>query len=140
MHRRCLHDDGRGVGEPLNETGVSGLGLVITGDPAHWGSPTLTLAGVHRVILDTAARSVALHHANSQAQTFPALLAFAPLAGSVASFVQTHHTNGTALRQPVRTTLFCRCFLYHLFAVLFGQGFSLAAASKHPHSHAAGHR
>jgi hypothetical protein len=33
VHRRCLHDDHRGVGEPLNETGTSGLGLVITGMP-----------------------------------------------------------------------------------------------------------
>ena len=29
VHRRLLHDDGRGVGEALNETGTSGLGLVI---------------------------------------------------------------------------------------------------------------
>lgn len=52
VHRRTLHDDSFGVGEPLNETGTDGRGLVVRGK--------------HVVILDTPAASVARHRELAQ--------------------------------------------------------------------------
>ncbi|XP_071953152.1 lysosomal alpha-mannosidase-like [Antedon mediterranea] len=47
IHRRIQHDDGRGVGEPLNETGQFGDGLIIRGK--------------HFVLLSSPAKSASLH-------------------------------------------------------------------------------
>ncbi|CAI8046007.1 Lysosomal alpha-mannosidase, partial [Geodia barretti] len=47
VHRRTLYDDSRGVGEPLNETGQTGEGLIIT--------------GVHVAILDNFVNSTIYH-------------------------------------------------------------------------------
>lgn len=47
VHRRTLHDDNRGVAEPLAEPGQFGTGLIIRGR--------------HRVIVDTISKSTSLH-------------------------------------------------------------------------------
>ena len=87
VHRRLLRDDGRGVREPLNETGTTGLGLVIT--------------GTQRVTLDTVANSPILQKWNTRRLTFQPLLSFTPLTTSVQEYIQNNEVLFSALQQPV---------------------------------------
>ena len=48
VHRRLLVDDHRGVGEPLNETGVSGKGLIVRGKLCVTLAPPKSSAALHR--------------------------------------------------------------------------------------------
>jgi lysosomal alpha-mannosidase len=48
LHRRILHDDGAGVGEPLNETAY-GQGLVVRGRHSLILEPPATSARIHRI-------------------------------------------------------------------------------------------
>lgn len=48
LHRRLLKDDKRGVGEPLNETGISGEGLIVRGKLSLILSPPKESAALHR--------------------------------------------------------------------------------------------
>ena len=50
VHRRLLHDDDFGVGEALNETGVSGKGLVVRGRHILLVGPKATAARDHRLL------------------------------------------------------------------------------------------
>lgn len=92
VHRRLLHDDHRGVGEPLNETGVDGLGLVIT--------------GTHRVALSSPTLGPQLMHDTRERLSFPPLLHFTPLAGSPAQFAAAHRTTVSGVKTAVSENLF----------------------------------
>ena len=88
VHRRLLHDDRRGVGEPLNETGVDGNGLIIT--------------GIHHVSLSTPALGPQLMHDNRERVTFPPHLSFTPLTSTPAQFAAAHKTTVSGAKKPVR--------------------------------------
>ena len=87
VHRRLLHDDGRGVGEPLNEPGTDGEGLTIT--------------GTHYVVLSPPAQLAAMARISAAKVFAPLQPMLAPLNGSVADYVQSHLTNSTVLRSPL---------------------------------------
>ncbi|XP_064262483.1 LOW QUALITY PROTEIN: lysosomal alpha-mannosidase-like [Passer domesticus] len=67
VHRRLLRDDSRGLGEPLDERGADGRGLVVRGR--------------HLVLLDTAAAAAEQHRPRAQESVTPPALALAPGTG-----------------------------------------------------------
>eukprot|EP00698_Gefionella_okellyi_P007431 TRINITY_DN1813_c0_g1_i1.p1 TRINITY_DN1813_c0_g1~~TRINITY_DN1813_c0_g1_i1.p1 ORF type:complete len:1001 (-),score=263.05 TRINITY_DN1813_c0_g1_i1:1985-4987(-) len=84
VHRRLLHDDYRGVGEPLNETGISGDGLIAR-------------AHAH-IIFDTYANSPRIAKTGARHLNVPLTLAFTPLTGTISEWIQEHQVTWSAAR------------------------------------------
>jgi lysosomal alpha-mannosidase len=83
VHRRTLYDDHRGVGEPMNETGVSGQGLVVT--------------GTHRVTFGDKVDGPKMQKDNTQRLTFAPIIHFAEVPFGVDTFVKDFTLTRTAL-------------------------------------------
>jgi lysosomal alpha-mannosidase len=81
VHRRLLRDDNRGVGEPLNETGINGLGLIAR--------------GLHLVSLDSAATAGVSRRTNVANQLSKPIVAYTALPGgsTAAQWLQTHNSS-----------------------------------------------
>ena len=79
VHRRCLYDDGRGVGEPLNETGQFGDGLIIRGK--------------HVVLLDNIENSTVYHRIVAEALMMEPVHGVQPSTDSPSDYVQKYYTN-----------------------------------------------
>ena len=79
VHRRCLHDDGRGVGEPLNETGQFGDGLIIRGK--------------HVVLLDTIETSTFYHRIVAEGLMMEPVHGVQPSTDSPKDYVTKYFTN-----------------------------------------------
>ncbi|XP_068854008.1 lysosomal alpha-mannosidase isoform X2 [Aphelocoma coerulescens] len=67
VHRRLLNDDNRGVGEPLDEPGEDGQGLVVRGR--------------HRLLLDTVAAAADQHRPQAQEMVTSPYVVLAPGSG-----------------------------------------------------------
>jgi lysosomal alpha-mannosidase len=87
-----MNDDGRGVGEPLNETGLDGNGLIIR--------------GVHRLSLDVAADAPAARRSALGDLSLRPLQQFAPLgAATPSSWVAANTAFFSGLAAPVAPQL-----------------------------------
>ena len=84
IHRRITKDDGRGVGEPLNEPGLDGKGLIVTGTTV-----------VHLAPLGDAA-----YYARSTANALysPLHQSYAPITQSVTDYIGSHETSVSYLK------------------------------------------
>lgn len=88
VHRRLLHDDSRGVGEPLNETGLDGDGLIVR--------------GIHRLSIDPLQTNVATRRGALADLYYRPHHTFALLAGTTPSqWLAAHAANFTALSAPL---------------------------------------
>ncbi|CAG5130757.1 unnamed protein product, partial [Candidula unifasciata] len=65
LHRRLTQDDGRGVGEPLNETGPDGKGLIIRGTHYLVLDAPATAARVYRTVAQEVLLTPQLSFSNS---------------------------------------------------------------------------
>ena len=79
IHRRTAYDDRRGVGEPLNEPGVDGKGLIVRGR--------------HIVILDNIQNSTFYHRMLGEVMMLIEYPMFISDAGDPSAYIQKYMTN-----------------------------------------------
>jgi lysosomal alpha-mannosidase len=82
VHRRILHDDGLGVGDPLNETAF-GQGLVVRGK--------------HFLILESPANSALIHRVDAQQLFMQPIATYALPTTSYANYSNTYRQTWSAL-------------------------------------------
>ncbi|XP_048762590.2 lysosomal alpha-mannosidase-like isoform X2 [Ostrea edulis] len=87
VHRRLLYDDHFGVGEPLNETGADGQGLVVRGK--------------HLVILDTIEDSPSLHRSLALQMYMAPSLSFSQLTMTPEQAMSKYNTQWSGLKKSL---------------------------------------
>ena len=95
VHRRLLVDDGKGVGEPLNETqGITGA------DGTRIG-PGLVITGTHYLHLTSAGTAARAARITQDAVFQPAHVFYAPLSGTVDEYTSGHNTFTTFINKSL---------------------------------------
>lgn len=74
------HDDGYGVGEPLNETGITGKGLVARGKAAISSSDDVIVAGKQYLQLSEVSKAARRHRLMAEQLYMSPMLTFASMA------------------------------------------------------------
>ncbi|XP_022237398.1 lysosomal alpha-mannosidase-like [Limulus polyphemus] len=87
VHRRLLYDDAFGVGEPLNETGVDGRGLVVRGR--------------HLILLNSTSVAGKQQRELSEKVLLQPWLSFAPFSGSEYEWAKQFTTEYSGLKRPL---------------------------------------
>ena len=83
IHRRTVYDDSRGVGEPLNEPGIDGKGLIVRGR--------------HIVVLDSIENSTVYHRTIGEALMMREYPLFVTDTGAPKDFMQKYTANVLSL-------------------------------------------
>lgn len=86
-HRRLLVDDKRGVAEPLNESGISGKGLIVRGKMC--------------VFLAPPAKSAALHRELGEQMLLEPVLSFAPNPSTAEKWMSQYNTLHSGLKSEL---------------------------------------
>ena len=79
VHRRTLYDDKRGVGEPINETGQYGDGLIVRGS--------------HVLLFDTINASTVYHRLIGESLMLKPEYMFIEDTGTPSAFMEKYYTN-----------------------------------------------
>ncbi|XP_048256757.1 lysosomal alpha-mannosidase-like isoform X2 [Haliotis rufescens] len=87
LHRRLIKDDARGVGEPMNETGADGKGLIVR--------------GYHYVFLDTIADSARLHRDLGERLFMAPSLSFTNVKTKYSDWSKNFKTNWSGLKREL---------------------------------------
>jgi len=122
VHRRILADDGRGVGEPLNET----ESIEPYPNPTRIG-PGITIQAKHKLLLTAPGNAASSYRPLADETYFAPLALYVPLPSSVPAYIAAYNTNHTfgGYVEPPATLITLRVYNESCFLVRVGHQFGV---------------